>query len=34
MSSTLFTGGTIWTGDGDTDALLVTDGVVTATVDP
>ena len=31
MSSTLFTGGTIWTGDGDTDALLVTDGVVTAT---
>jgi len=31
VSSTLFTGGTIWTGDGDTDALLVTDGVVTAT---
>ena len=31
MSSTLFTGGTIWTGDGDTDALLVTDDVVTAT---
>lgn len=31
MSATLFTGGTIWTGAGDTDALLVADGVVAAT---
>ena len=31
MSATLFTGGTIWTGDLETDALLVTDGVVTTT---
>ncbi len=30
MSATLFTGGTIWTGDGETDALLVVDGVVAA----
>lgn len=31
MSSTLFTGGVVWTGDGvESDALLVTDGVVRA----
>lgn len=30
MSSTLFCGGTIWTGSGDTHALLVVDGVVRA----
>ena len=30
MSSTLFTGGVIWTGAGESDALLVTDGVVRA----
>ena len=29
MSATLFTGGVIWTGRQDTDALLVVDGVVT-----
>nr|MCQ3991579.1 amidohydrolase [Klebsiella pneumoniae] len=27
---TLFTGGTIWTGRGDTDAVLVDGGVVVA----
>ena len=31
MSATLFTGGTIWTGANDTDALLVADGRVRAT---
>ncbi|KMO82138.1 amidohydrolase [Mycolicibacterium chubuense] len=30
MSATLFTGGVVWTGDTDTDAVLVVDGVVTA----
>ncbi len=30
MSATLFSGGTIWTGSGDTDALLVVDGRVAA----
>ncbi|MBO0676631.1 amidohydrolase [Mycolicibacterium sp. S2-37] len=30
MSATLFTGGVIWTGREDTDALLVVDGVVAA----
>ncbi len=30
MSATLFTGGTIWTGNTDTDAVLVSDGVVRA----
>ncbi len=30
MSSTLFTGGVIWTGAGESDALLFTDGVVRA----
>ena len=30
MSATLFTGGTIWTGAGDTDAVLVSDGIVGA----
>ncbi|VEG51850.1 putative TIM-barrel fold metal-dependent hydrolase [Mycolicibacterium aurum] len=30
MSSTLFTGGVIWTGRDETDALLVVDGVVAA----
>ena len=30
MSATLFTGGVIWTGREETDALLVVDGVVTA----
>jgi predicted amidohydrolase YtcJ len=30
MTSTLFTGGTIWTGTDDTDALLIADGVVQA----
>ena len=29
-TATLFTGGTIWTGDGDTDAVLVAGGVVRA----
>ncbi len=33
MSSTLFTGGVIWTGTGDTDAVLVSDGVVVAVGD-
>src|SRR6185312_11991282 len=30
VSATLFTGGAIWTGRQETDALLVVDGVVTA----
>mgnify|MGYP000261059026 FL=1 len=30
MSARLFTGGTIWTGSGETDALLVVDGTVAA----
>lgn len=30
MSATLFTGGTIWTGRGEADALLIADGVVRA----
>jgi len=30
VSTTLFTGGVVWTGRGETDAVLVTDGVVTA----
>ncbi|BBX72030.1 amidohydrolase [Mycolicibacterium psychrotolerans] len=30
MSATLFTGGVVWTGGADTDAVLVVDGVVTA----
>jgi len=30
MSAVLFTGGTIWTGSGDTDAVLVSDGIVRA----
>jgi predicted amidohydrolase YtcJ len=30
VSATLFTGGVVWTGDTDTDAVLVVDGVVTA----
>lgn len=30
MSATLFTGGVVWTGDADTDAVLVVDGVVAA----
>ncbi|MBI5340648.1 MAG: amidohydrolase [Mycolicibacterium rufum] len=30
MSATLFTGGVVWTGDSDTDAVLVVDGVVVA----
>jgi predicted amidohydrolase YtcJ len=33
MSSTLFTGGVIWTGTGDTDAVLVSDGAVVAVGD-
>ena len=28
MSATLFAGGTIWTGTGDVDALLISGGVV------
>ncbi len=30
MSATLFTGGVVWTGTADTDALLVVDGMVAA----
>ena len=30
MSAVLFKGGTIWTGSGDTDAVLVSDGIVRA----
>src|SRR3954452_4693919 len=30
VTATIFTGGVIWTGSGQTDALLVTDGVVQA----
>ena len=30
MNATLFSGGTIWTGSHDVDALLVADGVVRA----
>ncbi|WP_137145681.1 amidohydrolase [Mycolicibacterium sp. CR10] len=30
MSAALFTGGTIWTGDGETDALLVENGTIAA----
>ena len=33
MSATLFTGGLVWTGAADTDAVLVVDGVVTAVGD-
>ena len=33
MSATLFNGGTIWTGSQDTDAVLVSDGVVQAVGD-
>ncbi len=33
MTATIFTGGVIWTGSGETDALLVTDGEVRAVGD-
>ena len=33
MTATLFVGGPIWTGRGDTDALLIDDGVVVAVGD-
>lgn len=33
MSATLFSGGTIWTGSDDVDALLVSDGVIRAVGD-
>ena len=33
MTATMFVGGSIWTGRGETDALLIDDGVVVAVGD-